>query len=199
MKAFNADRDVGFGFHNNYTKSPGIEWAIGVFNGQGPNIQVDNMSPMLVGRFGYNYNGIKGYSEADLEGGDLRFGVAASVMSDLHVFEEDVDDTHTAQADFSLKAHGFASTGAIFADLTEGGAIGGHLQVGYVLGGSWQPAVRAVYIDSEDGTHQEVGMALSAYLLKHIFKWQSDVSAVLGDEDGASTDIVARSQIQYAF
>jgi len=199
MKAFNADRDVGFGFHNNYTKSPVFEWAVGVFNGQGPNIQVDNMSPMVVARVGYNHNGIKGYSEADLEGGDLRFGVAASLMSDLHLFEEDVDMAHTAQADFSLKAHGFASTGAVFADLTENGAIGGHLQAGYLLSGTWQPAVRAVYIDSESGTHQEVGAAFSAYFLKHKFKWQSDVSAVLGDGDGEDTDVVARSQIQFAF
>ena len=97
-------------------------------------------------------------------------------------------------------AHGFASTGEVFLNLEEGGAIGAHLQAGYLLGGKWQPAVRAVYIDrGDDDVHQEVGAALSAYLLKHKFKWQSDVSAVLGDEDGASTDIVARSQIQYAF
>lgn len=199
MKAFNADRDVGFGFHNNYTKSPVFEWAVGVFNGQGPNIQVDNLSPMVVARVGYNHNGIKGYSEADLEGGDLRFGVAGSLMSDLHLLEEDVDATHTAQADFSLKANGFASTGAIFADLAEDGAIGGHLQAGYLVASTWQPAVRAVYIDSEEGTHQEVGVALSAYLFKHKFKWQSDLSAVFGDEDGEAADLVARSQIQLSF
>jgi hypothetical protein len=199
MKAFNADRDVGFGFHNNYTKSPKFEWAIGFFNGQGPNIKVDNMSPMVVARAGYNHNGIKGYSEADLEGGALRFGVAASVMSDFQLADSEVDSSHSAEVDFSLKANGFASTGAVFADLDENGAIGGHIQAGYLLGGKWQPAVRAVYIDSEEGTHQEVGVALSAYLIKHHFKWQSDVSGVLAEESGESAGLVARSQIQLAF
>jgi len=208
MKAFNADRDVGFGFHNNYTKSPTFEWAVGVFNGQGPNVQVDHMSPMVVARAGYNHNGIKGYSEADLEGGGLRFGVAASVMSDLAPVSEDettgeitrLDAAHSAQVDFSLKAHGFASTGEVFLNLEEGGAIGAHLQAGYLLGGKWQPAIRAVYIDrGDDDVHQEVGAALSAYLYKHSVKWQSDVSAVLGSEDGEDTDLIARSQIQLAF
>ena len=207
MKAFNADRDVGFGFHNNYTKSPKFEWAVGFFNGQGPNIQVDNMSPMVVARAGYNHNGIKGYSEADLEGGDLRFGVAASIMSDLGPVAEDettgeitqLDPAHSAEVDFSLKAHGFASTGAVFMNLEEGGALGAHLQAGYLLGGKWQPAVRVVYIDSADDIHQEVGVAFSAYLHKHKFKWQSDVSALLGSEDGDDTDLIARSQLQLAF
>lgn len=199
MKAFNADRDVGFGFHNNYTKSPKFEWAVGFFNGQGPNIEVDNLSPMVVARAGYNHNGIKGYSEADLEGGALRFGVAASVMSDLHITDPDTDPGHSAEVDFSLKANGFASTGAVFAELNEYGAIGGHLQAGYLLGGKWQPAVRAVYIESDEDTHREFGVALSAYIFKHNFKWQSDVSAVLAEESGEQADWVARSQIQLAF
>ena len=202
MKAFNADRDVGLMLHNNIKKSPVVEWAVGLFNGQGPNTQVDNMSPMLVARAGYNYNGIKGYSEADLEGGGLRFGVAAGLMSDLRpTSEDDVtgetvtgDPTHIAQADFSLKANGFATTGEFFLDLT-GGSIGAQLQAGYLLGGQWQPGLRGVYLDQGDGdTHTEVGVALSSYLLKHKFKWQNDVSMVLEDND-----IIARSQIQLAF
>jgi hypothetical protein len=197
MKAFNADRDVGFGLHNNIAKSPQIEWALGVFNGQGPNVVVDQLSPMVVARVGYNHNGIVGYSEADLEGGDLRFGVAASLMSDLHLTQAEVDPAYSAEADFILKAHGFAATGAVFADLAEEGAIGAQLQAGYLLAGKWQPAIRGVYIDSEEGTHKELGMAFSAYFYKHQFKWQSDVSALLGDED--STDIIARSQLQLSF
>ena len=98
-----------------------------------------------------------------------------------------------------LKAHGFASTGAVFMNLEEGGALGVHLQAGYLLGGKWQPAVRVVYIDSADDIHQEVGVAFSAYLHKHKFKWQSDVSALLGSEDGDDTDLIARSQLQLAF
>jgi phosphate-selective porin OprO/OprP len=208
MNAFNADRDVGFGFHNNYTKSPKLEWAVGIFNGQGPNIVVDNMSPMVVARAGYNHNGIKGYSEADLEGGDLRFGVAASLMSDLGPVVEDettgeiteLDPAHSAQMDFSLKAHGFASTGEVFMSLEEDGNLGAQLQASYLLGGKWQPAVRGVYMDlGDDEVYQEVGAAFSAYLHKHSVKWQSDLSVVLGNEDGEETDLVARSQIQFAF
>ena len=34
-KAFGNGRDVGLMLHNNYTKSPTLEWAAGVFNGTG--------------------------------------------------------------------------------------------------------------------------------------------------------------------
>ena len=38
------------------------------------------MEPQLVARVGYNHGKIKGYSEGDLKGGALRFGLGASVM-----------------------------------------------------------------------------------------------------------------------
>jgi hypothetical protein len=34
-KAFGAGRDIGLAVHNNYEKSPDLEWALGVFNGTG--------------------------------------------------------------------------------------------------------------------------------------------------------------------
>jgi len=34
-KAFGAGRDIGLGLHNNYSKSPPFEYALGVFNGSG--------------------------------------------------------------------------------------------------------------------------------------------------------------------
>jgi hypothetical protein len=194
MKAFNADRDVGIGLHNNIHKSPRFEWALNVFNGLGPNTVAEQMSPMVVARVGYNHNGLKGYSEADLEGGDLRFGVAASVMSDLHLAEANLEPEHIAQADFALKAHGFSSVGAVFMNFNDS-AVGAHLQAGYLVGGKWEPAVRGVYIDSADGLHQELGFAFSTYVHQHKFKWQSDVSTLLGDEEG----LVVRSQLQLAF
>jgi hypothetical protein len=196
MKAFNADRDVGIGLHNNIKKSPRFEWALNVFNGLGPNTVAEQMSPMVVARVGYNHNGLKGYSETDFEGGALRFGVAASVMSDLHLAESALEPEHIAQADFSLKAHGFSSVGAVFMNLTDS-AVGAHLQAGYLMSGKWEPAVRAVYIDSADGLHQELGFAFSTYFNQHKFKWQSDLSTLFGNEEGV--DWVARSQLQLAF
>jgi len=196
ITVFETGRDVGVGLHNNIKKSPRFEWALNVFNGLGPNTVAEQMSPMVVARVGYNHKGLKGYSETDFEGGALRFGVAASVMSDLHLAESDTAPEHIAQADFSLKAHGFSSVGAVFMNFSDS-AVGAHLQAGYLMGGKWEPAVRVVYIDSAGGLHQELGFAFSTYFHQHKFKWQSDLSTLFGDEEDAGW--VARSQLQLAF
>src|SRR5262249_21347423 len=99
-KAFLGSRDIGVAVHNMYEKSPDFELIVGVFNGSGDGAKCSGgvadpttgavsggaftnipskFKPVWVARAGINRNGIKGYSEADLEGGPLRFGLAANV------------------------------------------------------------------------------------------------------------------------
>jgi phosphate-selective porin OprO and OprP len=145
-KAFGAGRDLGVALHNDYEKSPKLEWALGVFNGTGDkpwfvgdvsstvnadgtvtstasskssftNVP-DELKPAVVGRLGFNVGGIKGYSEGDLEGGPLRLAVAASAQASF-----DNDDTGAAgtraDVDFILKAHGFSLDGAVYVAAAE--------------------------------------------------------------------------------
>ena len=137
-------RDLGAAVHNNYEKSPeGIEWVAGVFNGTGkPDKPVQSLScddpsdpegcavgtpsnvpgdwdPALIARVGFNHGGIKGYSEADLEGGPLRIAAGVGYRLNLNNFQKDPADDgllldHGATADFLLKVEGFDVQGAVY-------------------------------------------------------------------------------------
>jgi len=136
-KAFGSGRDIGVAIHNGYEKSPEFEWVVGVFNGTGDkpwfdgDVEVDPatgegevtrgkftnvpkaLHPAVVARVGYNANGIKGYSEADLEGGPLRFGVGASALANFDTDGGD-DSNIRGELDFAVKAEGFSATGGIY-------------------------------------------------------------------------------------
>ncbi len=227
--AFGAGRDIGFAFHNNYEKSPEIEYALGVFNGTGDKASfsgsatVDPMTgegtasgkfsnvpsnahPAVVARIGYNSADNKGYSEADLEGGPVRFGIAASGWFDF--LEPGSEEIVTkAEADFNLKVEGFSTTGAFYIcsagdDVSCFGgsdeAMGGHLQLGYVIGKLFEPAVRVASVGSAGNIDdlQEFAFALSLYPVNHKLKLQTDFS-VLSTSD--ATDYMSRTQLQFAF
>jgi hypothetical protein len=136
-------RDLGVMLHNGYDRSPdGLEWAVGVFNGQGdadrstssldcedptdattctptpPTNTPGDFGPVLVARVGWNMGGIKGYSEGDLEGGPLRVAVGASYQADLNDLQEDIDGDllveHGAEVDALVKIEGFDVQGAVY-------------------------------------------------------------------------------------
>ena len=209
-KAFGAGRDVGLMVHNNFTKAKGLEWAAGIFNGNGANVVPSaRFNPAFVARVGYN-NGIKGYSEADLEGGGLRYGVGASGQANLDGTAE-ADNGLKTQVDAIIKVQGLSATAAFYMatplDDTASEGMGYHAQVGYVLGAGWQPAVRfASHMpEGSDNDTSELGLAVSKYMNKHGFKWQTDISYEMSeavDAAGASTTdtgLVLRSQLQLVF
>lgn len=229
---FNTGRDVGVAIHNG---SPsGFEYALGVFNGTGDSPRLsgdvvldpstgegditsgrftnvpDVLHPAVVMRLGYNYGGIKGYSEADLEGGPLRFAVGASALLDL---DADGDDASGVQAelDYALKVHGFSTTGAVYVSAAQSGsgfgdqsfdAIGFHLQVGYVIAERFQPVFRYALVapDGSDNDLQEIALGFSSYFFGHNFKWQTD-AALLSEQDpsGDRNNYRLRSQLQFSF
>jgi len=209
-EAFGAGRDVGLMLHNNYTKAQGIEWAAGIFNGNGANEVPDaRFNPAVVARVGYN-NGVKGYSEADLAGGSLRFGVGASGQVHLDGTAE-ADNGVKAEVDAIVKVQGLSATAAFYLasplDETAAEAMGYHAQLGYVLGAGWQPAVRfASHMpDGDNNDTSELGVAISKYMNKHGLKWQTDITYEMSeglDEAGevtTDTGMALRSQLQLVF
>lgn len=233
-KAFGAGRDIGLAFHNNYSKSPGFEWALGLFNGTGEkpkfkgSVDVDENTgeigdvtgkfsnvpsefhPMMVVRLGFNTGNLKGYSEADLEGGGPRLGVGASGLIDFDA-DNNNDSAVRGELDYIFKAYGFSSTGGFYAATAQNGvyfkdqgfgALGMHAQLGYVIAGRIQPVFRYGVLDSDgkDTFKQEIFGGISLYFAKHNLKWQTEIGGLLekdGEEDFTNT--VVATQLQLAF
>jgi hypothetical protein len=177
-RAFGAGRDIGIAVHNGYEDSPDLEWAVGVFNGTGDGARfvpvVDattgavtggsltnvpsKLRPVWVARAGINRGGIKGYTEADLEGGPLRYAVAANIALDG---DNDDDDKSSQKAgvDYIAKVSGFSTTGALYlmteqdglalTDVTLG-FVGFHVQGGYMVSPKVQVVGRYALIDARN-------------------------------------------------
>lgn len=218
-KAFGAGRDVGIALRNDYEKSPEFEWTIGVFNGTGEApvlsgaVTVDpatgmgtigattltnvpaEFKPALVARAGYNHGPLKGYSEADLEGGPLRFGVAASVW-----LEGDMDDNgasnQKAELDYIVKANGFSTTGGLYAMTDEDttadanvfdastSLVGFHVQAGYTFKKHWAAVGRYAYTNDPRQKaktakdQQEIAATVDHYAFGHDAKVQAGVRLI---------------------
>ncbi len=234
-KAFGQGRDLGLMFHNKYTKSSAFEWAVGVFNGtsekpwfegkfdeddegniEGINSKSkytnvpDRFHPMVVARIGYNHGDLKGYSEADLEGGPFRLGLGLSGIADFDS-DETYDSNIRGEFDFILKAAGFSATGGVYVMTAQDGngfgdqtfnSWGLHAQAGYVIKGMVQPVFRYALVDL-DGDYnktQEITGGLSIYIFKHNLKWQTDAGGRIHEHEmGDLTDYVVRSQVSLAF
>ncbi|MGE0396165.1 MAG: porin [Kofleriaceae bacterium] len=225
-RAFGAGRDVGIAIRNDYEKSPEVEWTLGVFNGRGEapaltgTVTVDPMTgmgtlgststtnvpsefrPAVVGRVGYNSKGMKGYSEADLEGGPLRFGAGASVWLEGD-FDDDAVSSQKVQADYILKAEGFSTTGGVyFMTAQDGDSIldqasslfGFHAQAGYMLAPKWQAVARYGYINdvtlksTTARDQQEIAVAGNFFGVGHDAKFQGGMR-LIKNGDGKFTDV----------
>ncbi|HEU5073078.1 MAG TPA: porin [Polyangiaceae bacterium] len=233
-RAFGGSRDIGLMLHDNYEKSPTFEYAIGIFNGTGDrstftgsgtadtttgDVEVTSGSftnvpsmwrPALGLRLGYNHGGIKGYSEGDLEGGDLRFGIAGSL--ETHFDADNTDDSLIkGEADLVLKYAGFSINGAVyrtsqqdgegFGDRATGDG-GAHVQLGYVIAKMFQPVVRYGIVDprheQSNNIEEEFAAGLSIYFAGHDLKWQNDLTGLNHNSDD-TTDWQFRSQAQLTF
>ncbi len=223
---FDNGRDLGLMVHNDFEKSPELEWAFGIFNGTGdkgvfvPDIDPMTMEvvggsfsnvpvkvrPALVARVGHNASGIDGYSESDLERGPLRFSIAGAVMTHFQLGGA-VASTR-AGVDFAIKQEGVSVTGGLYADMQgptiddlSYAGVGAYTQVGYMLDKGYEPALRYAVIAEDGGNNsQEVSGVFSLYEFGHNFKWQTDVSLLANDDGAAKTkDFRGRSQIQLVF
>lgn len=227
-KAFGAGRDIGLMLHNGYSKSPTFEYALGIFNGTGdkasyaggkaelPGGEVsggkfsnvpDVWKPTVVLRTGYNSDGLKGYSEADLEGGPLRYGFGASIEADFDADGGGISRVKT-EYDYVLKLHGLFVTGALFRLIDQGVGDDGKVtyygyynQVGYVVAECYEPALRLSAIHPQEGENErrEIALALSIYPFGHGFKWQTDIAAITYGDALDQDEVAIRSQLQLAF
>jgi hypothetical protein len=214
---YRAGRDAGVMVHNAYEKSPALEWAVGLFNGTGENVvpgrtdgAPDTFNPALAARVGYNRGDVKGYSEADLDGGPLRFGVGASVLGEL---DGDGDDASAirAELDYIVKVEGFSSTGGIYFATAQDGsdfpdqaadALGFHVQAGYTVDETHQVVGRFAQVArlaDGVGNLREASLGYSLYVFGHGFKWQTDLTVGLDAGQEPGDDIQIRSQAQLSF
>lgn len=214
---YRAGRDAGVMVHNAYEKSPALEWAVGLFNGTGENVvpgrtdgAPDTFNPALVARVGYNHGNVKGYSEADLDGGPLRFGVGASVLGELDGDGNDASAIR-AELDYIVKVEGFSSTGGVYFGTIQDGpdfpdqtsdALGVHLQASYTVDETHQVAGRFAQVARlADGVPnlREVSLGYSLYGFGHGFKWQTDITLGLDGGQEPGDDVQVRSQVQLSF
>jgi len=231
---FNAGRDIGVALHNGYENSPTFEYAVGVFNSTGDkpsfsgNVTIDpttnqgtvsggkfsnvpeTYNPAVVARVGYNSDKLKGYSEVDFEGGDLRYGVAASVVTDLDADNQN-NATTRAELDTIIKCHGFSFLGSLYLGANQNDekfydqklqSTGYHVEAGYLLTEHLQPVLRYVQIAPKgvDNDLQELTGGFNVYFYKHNLAWQTDASMLRTEKmiDNSTTYRV-RSQLQLAF
>ncbi len=226
-------RDVGFAVHNDYEKSPeGLEWVVGIFNGfaggsdrptqtagssgsvsRPTNLPAD-FGPTIVVRAGYNFGKIKGYSETDVEGGGLRYSVAASYKVSFANFtygdqEEKVDNfSHAAQADAILKNEGLDVSAGLYLQKLPGRdtELGAVIQGGaFVTPKAAQLAARFAIIQAPGDREQiEARLAFNYFLSGHALKLATDLGYLqftgenaMGVEDDA--DLQARLMAQLTF
>jgi hypothetical protein len=191
-KAFGAGRDIGIAIRNDYEKSPGLEWVVGVFNGTGDAASITStttvdpttgeattttglptnvpkeLKPAVVGRVGINRGGLKGYSEADLEGGPLRFGVGASVWLEGD-YDENDQSNQRVELDGVVKVEGLSLSGGVYymteqdgdsiSDYTSG-LVGFHAQAGFFLVPKhWQAVGRFGLVSDQNNPTDDVKSA----------------------------------------
>jgi hypothetical protein len=177
--------DVGIALHNG--TSGRFEYSVGLFSGAGSGSPADHIDPLLSVRVGYNHGDLDGYSESDLDGGPLRWGVAAAALVDFDTDGEHASYT-SGTVDFTLEAHGFSLSSAFYVGAQQDGqrwpaqrlaAIGHHTQLGYVIAQRVEPVVRyAMVMPTRTGeTRHDLAGGLNVYLHGHGLKLQTFVSA----------------------
>jgi phosphate-selective porin OprO and OprP len=181
-----ADRDVGFSFWNRPRASDsGFEWYLGAFTGQGsaPQASLFDVRPVAVVRVGYGSLRSDGYSESDLDGGPVRYSVAAGYLADFANFDLSRMQ-HKASLDTSIKASGLSlAASAYLVSRRQAGArtteLGFHTQLGYFVVPrrvEFAGRVAQVPFAVNERQAQEVAVVGNLYLRGHQQKWQLEAA-----------------------
>jgi hypothetical protein len=222
-KPSGSGRDLGVMIHDNYEKSPVFEYAVGVFNGSGEGSDFDfddgdqsnvpdRMNPMAVARIGFNAGGkLKGYDEVDWEGGEPRFGMAASTQAKFNGARAD-DSEIDLGGDLIFKAHGFSLFGGAFVgweqsedesfkhqDYAHYGILAG---AGYLIDKRVMPGFQYARLDPQGGGSDEQEFTLGAQMFayKRVLRTQVDGSYIRDKEEGETTESWrVRAQLALAF
>jgi hypothetical protein len=166
---FGPSRDVGVLIHNDYLRTTGFEYALGVYQGQFDYFSYDqpldddpratliqsdetdaHIEPTVVFRVGYN-NGPGTYSESAWGGGDFVYGVALSGLLDLNS-NQSGSSRAQVELDGIFKVGGFSisymlsaelrQTGNDFVKSRDQGGAATSLQAGYVIKQRVEPVIR---------------------------------------------------------
>ncbi len=207
-KVFGDDADIGVMLHNGSDRP--FEYAVGIFNGTGPNVVPEHVHPLLAVRVGYNTGGMNPYSESDLEGGPARFGVAAAALVDFDA-DGDGESYTSALVDVMFKARGLSLSSAFYFGTRQAGprwsdqrpsALGHHTQLGYVIADQFEPVVRwsSVLRDGGEDQHDASG-GLNVFVRGHALKWQNFVTVRFQPDDAGFVprDVLLQSQLTLAF
>jgi len=192
-------RDIGVMFHNGWNNP--FEYALAVVT-QG-----------VAARLAYNYNHIDGYNAVDLTGGDLRFAIGLSGYLNRNQGSEKPGLMSTSynlintSADFILKAHGFATNGVFYykmdrqnKDAKFENSMGAGIDLGYLIGGHTEPALRYSWYKPHD-RHQshEIIAGLNYYAFGQNLKTQLYGGVTLNPGTQKKLNpIVAGLQLQFA-
>lgn len=183
-RAFGDDVDVGVMLHDGGRGR--LEGALGMFAGAPLTDPELGAHPVVAGRIGYRSPGLVGLSESDLEGGSLRVGVAVAGMIDLGP-RDTTGPLASALVEGMIKVHGVSCLAAVHLgvrDLGDGRrstSVGGQAQVGWVLGGRFEPVLRYVYLDpgAVRATH-DFALGVNVFFRGHAFKWQTVAGVRVG-------------------
>lgn len=204
---FGDNTDIGVMLHNGTAGR--FEYAVGVFNGAGPNVIPERVHPLVAARVGYNSGGLSGYSESDLEGGAARVGVAAAGIVDFDA-DRDGDSFASGLVDVMIKARGFSLSSALYVGSRQHGprwsdqrfsSVGHHTQIGYVIARRFEPVVRyAVLLPRGADDQHHLAGGLNVFLRGHRFKWQNFASVRVQPHAGRDAlDVRLQSQLTLAF
>ena len=108
-----------------------------------------------------------------------------------------------------MKAHGFSTAGGVYVASVQAGegfsdralgALGFHLQAGYLFDQKYQVAGRFAVVapDGDDDDQREVALVLGYLPFGHNLKWQTELAG-LSSQASNTTDARIRSQLQLAF
>jgi hypothetical protein len=208
-------RDIGIALHNDYEKSAeGIEWVVGMFNGfsggaDRPSVPVAcstnamtgnvtcvngrpstfpaDFGPTLVARAGWNSAHAKGYSEADLDGGPLRYAIGAAYKIDLANFAKHGQPSladnlsHGLELDWNIKASGFSFSGGVVMMKLKANdpEYGAYVQPGYmVVPKHIELAGRFALTTEGDRNRIEAAGAFNYYVHGHRMKIATDFGII---------------------
>jgi hypothetical protein len=231
-------RDLGVAIHNDYEKTPeGLEWVLGIFNdfsgGDDRPVQTvdctedpvemtidcaagrprnfpDDWDPAIVVRAGWNKGKVKGYTEGDLDGGPLRFGVGASYKIDLANFKKGGEESvaknmsHGVQLDGIVKVQGFdVLIGLYLMKLKSADAQMGFLvQAGYfVMPKKLLIAGRfAAHETADPDTNELEGrLAVNWHFAGHAYKLANDIGFLKATGEANKPEIQVRLMAQLTF
>ncbi len=224
---FGGERQVGLCLHSGYDAKapPPLEWAVGVFGGINTRdvhgvgasrlygIDLDEQDepkyahPEVVARIGYNHGGIDTASEADLQGGPLRFSVSLGGAWDLDpVWGRDWALRAVLEA--LIKVSGYSLSGALYLATVEDGetpadqrlsALGVFGTTGYVFRQRLGVAVQysAILPQDQGVVQHEARGGVAVYILKQRVQFRVDGGAVVDMvEPEPQTDVQIRGILQ---